>query len=639
MSRHSQRAVAALVIGAFLLVLSEGFGAPASAQEATSQSAPAAEEAYGFAFQNAEIAQVAQEIFGSLGVKYTIDPSASGRVSFRIEQRLTKPQLLQAFETALAAHNLALVQSGDALLVTSAAKAKSAAVVRPVAEGVRRAGYDVVAVPLSFAVPSEVAKALEAITGPGIVLYANDRMALLVLGGSGQQLQSALESIRVFDQNGLDGARIRWFELAQAPAAQVASELGDLIEAAGVSGVRVAALKRLNGVILFGNTDLALNQVASWIPRLDAPTKDSVASLWVYRPKNTSSEALARTLNAITGSQSSAEQAAAAPSSSSRRQADADARPALQTSSIAREASDEDTVRAAVDKETNTLLISAPAWRWVQLQRILAEIDRPQPQLLIEATILEVVLSKEFRLGVDWSVLSQEGRLTASSVNNVSGRIGPSFPGLSITFIDVDVQAAIAALGSKSTVEVISAPKIVTLDNHPARLQVGDEVPIVRQTAQSSNAGDTPIINSVEYRNSGVILNVTPRVSGEDRVTLEIAQEVSSVARTVTSGIDSPTIQQRKLESTLVLWDGAVVALGGLISRTRDLGNSGVPYLKDIPGLGSLFRESTRNEGRTELIVLLKVTIIHDSAASTAAMTDFLRDLKEINARGLLNAR
>jgi len=298
----------------------------------------------------------------------------------------------------------------------------------------------------------------------------------------------------------------------------------------------------------------------------------------------------------------------------------------------------EEAIRAAVDKETNALLISAPAWRWVQLQRILAELDRPQAQVAIEATVLEVSLRNEFRLGVDWSVFADNDRLNVRLSGADNGGIAPVNPGFSVTFLGSDIQAAVSALGSRTNVEVVSAPKIVALDNRPARLQVGDEVPIITQASRSTADDNAPIVNSVAYRNSGVILSVTPRISGEDRVTVEVSQEVSSVVQTRSSGIDSPTIQQRRLESTLTLWDGGVVALGGLMSRTRDRGNSGIPGLKDVPGLGHLFRTSSRNEGRTELIVLLKVRIIRDQAGAAASMTDLASDLREIRARGMLDA-
>jgi general secretion pathway protein D len=133
-----------------------------------------------------------------------------------------------------------------------------------------------------------------------------------------------------------------------------------------------------------------------------------------------------------------------------------------------------------------------------------------------------------------------------------------------------------------------------------------------------------------------VILTVTPRVTGEDQLVLEVNQEVSTSAKTVSSGIDSPTISQRRFESTLIMHDGGVVALGGLISATRSVGDSGVPYLKDLPALGSLFKSQTRSQDRSELIVLLTAHIIRDQPSASAVMSNLLTDMKELQARGML---
>jgi general secretion pathway protein D len=592
------------------------------------------EAAYTFAFQDADVVLATQEVLGAIGAPFTIDPSVTGKISFRIEQRLTKAQLLQAFEAALAANNIALVRNGESLTVTSKARARSTAVLRPLGDGPRRMGYEVVAVPLSYASATEVGKALEAISGEGAVLYADDKLGLVVLGGAGQELQSALDTLKIFDQSALQNSRIRWFDLSNASAATVASELEGMMKAGGMSGVNVLPLKRLNGLLIFARTSKPLDELSPWVFRLDAPTKDTATSLWVYHPRNTTAEALSKTLNSVLGSSMTIERTASTTSAPVQTSTTG----ASVTSNVGGLADIEETVRAAVDRDTNTLIVSAPAWRWIQIQKILAELDKPQSQVLIEASILEVTLGDNFRFGVDWTVFGNDHHIQASNVANRAGSISPTYPGFSITFLDTDVQAAISALGARTSVEVVSAPKIITLDNRAAHLQVGDQVPIVTQTSQSTATPNAPVINNVDYRNSGVILNVTPRISGADRIVLEVSQEVSSVVQTATSGIDSPTIQQRKFESTLTLRDGGVVALGGLISRSRNQGDTGVPGLKNVPVLGRLFKTATRDGTRTELIVLLRARIMTEPNQADGVMQTLFNDMRELKGRGLLDA-
>lgn len=629
----------ALVLGAVAPVL-----APASAMAQTVRADR--EASYSFAFQDADVGQAAREVFEAIGVAYTIDPSVNGKISFRIEQRLTKAQLLQAFEAALAANDVALVRNGESLLVTAKTRARSVASLRSLGEGPRSLGYEIVAVPLSFALPTEVAKALDAISGKGLVLHADDHLGLIVLAGGGQELKSALDTLQLLDQSGLRETRLRWFDLSNASAATVAAELEGMIKASGVSGLNVLPLRRLNGILVFGRTDKALNDITPWVYRLDAPTKDTATALWVYHPRNTSAEALGKTLNSVLGGQGGLE---ATPSPAAVRESvSAQTVGSGETvtvggltggASVGPGGVAGESVRAAVDKDTNTLIVSAPAWRWVQIQKILAELDKPQSQVLIEASVLEVTLGDNFKFGVDWTIFGDNRRVQATNTIGTSGTIRPTYPGFSITFLDTDVQAAINALGARTGVEVVSAPKIITLDNKTAHLQVGDQVPVVTQTSQSTQTTNAPIVNNVDYRNSGVILSVTPRISGEDRIILEVSQEVSSVIQTKSSGIDSPTIQQRKFESTLTLRDGGVVALGGLISRTRNEGNSGVPGLKDVPGLGRLFKTATRDTARTELIVLLRARVLTEADQSDGAMRNLFNDMRELNARGLLDGR
>lgn len=589
-------------------------------------------ETYAFAFQNADIGLVVEEVLGQAGVAYTLDPAVSGKISFRIEQRLTREQLLAALEAVLGANSVAIVRNGETLMITPQAKARSSAEIRR-PDGLRGAGYEVVAVPLGYAQPSEVARALEAISAADTVLYSNDKLGLLLLGGSGQQLKSALETLKVFDQSTFEESKIRWFELAQAQATTVAGEVERIVQGAGLVGVSVVPLKRLNGVIVFGRSAESLDEIGRWVQRLDTPGKDMASTLYVYRPQHSSAEALSRTLGGLLGGAG----APSTPSASAPVGTTAGAAPQnapLGPSIGGAAAGGEDEVRVGVDRETNTLLFFASPTRWVQIQRILGEIDRPQRQVLIEASIVEVTLGKAFQFGVDWSVFS--GDLEINSVNNDRGSVGPSFPGFSVAYINDDIAAAVNALGSRTNIEVVSAPKILALDNRTARLQIGDQVPVVTQSSQSTDNPDAPLVNAVDYRSTGVILSVTPRITGGDRLVLEVSQEVSSVARTNTSGIDSPTIQQRRFESALVLQNGATVALGGLISTSRNDNHSGTPFLKDIPGLGPLFRSTTRDSSRSELIVLLSAKILADAAAADRAMTDLAADMKELAARGLL---
>jgi general secretion pathway protein D len=597
-------------------------------------------------------------------------------MSFRIERRLTNGQLLEAFEAALKTSEVAMVRQGDALLLEPRAKAKGSAGLATLGGGgVHGVGYETLAVPLAYAAPSEVAKALQAIAPSDIVVYVDDKQGLLILGGDPPELEAAVQMIRTFDHSGLEAAKIRFFELAQAPADTVSQDLDKVLQASGVSGVTVVPLKRLNGLFVFARTASALDQVGGWIAKLDVPSREPADGFFTYHPRNVSAEELSEAITSVlTGRQASSARspgggvARASSSGGGFRLsgsasggqgaaygggygggafagggAAAQSATPAQTATATRDfaatpGGGEDAssgMRVGFDRGSNTVLVMAPPGRWIQIQKMLQEIDRAPSQVLIEATILEVTLNDQFNLGVDWSVVGADGQLTAQSINNSSGKVGPTTPGLSVTFLGKNLQAAIHALQARTAVEVISNPKILALDNHQAQLQVGDEVPIISQTGQSTTSPGAPVINSVSYLGTGVILDVTPRISG-DRIYLDIDQEVSGTTSNTTSGIDSPTIQQRRLQTTLILDNGGLVALGGLISSTKSTGDTGTPWLNRVPILGLLFKSSSKTLDRTELIVLITAKVVNDKASADRVMSDLLADMKEIERRGLL---
>jgi general secretion pathway protein D len=619
-----------------------------------SVAAPARDPAasYTFAFQDADIAEVAQAILGdALGLTYTVDPAVTGKMSFRIDRRLTGAQLLAAFEAALETNDVVMVRDGDSITLKPRDKAKGSGRLQSLAEGERGVGYQTVAVPLAFAAPSEVAKSLEATGRADMVVDADDKLGLLILGGTGPEIESAVELVRTFDHSGLEDAKIRFFELEQAPADIVARELSQILDASGASSITVVPLKRMNGLFVFARTAEALDEVGKWVEKLDTPSKEQGGSFWVYHPRNATAESLAATLgSALTGVQPAAPTAAQAPSIGGQiampgqgpaaapapAPTQAPAQPALSPSAPANGADGDDPVRIGLDKEANVLLIFASSTRWLQIQKILDEIDQPQGQVLIEASIIEVTLTGQTNFGIDWSVLADNGKFGISSINSPSGTVAAETPGFSVTFLGKNIKAALNALGSNTAMEILSEPKVIVLDNHSAKLDVGDQLPVVTQSAQNTTAAGSPIVNSVNYVNTGVILTVTPRIGGDDKIYLDIDQQVSSGTATTTSSINSPTISTREIQTSLTLQDGGVVALGGLISSNKTSGDTGAPFVKDIPVLGLLFKTTNKSSTRDELIVLIKADILKDKTSSARAMTDMTADMHEIERRGLI---
>jgi general secretion pathway protein D len=260
------------------------------------------------------------------------------------------------------------------------------------------------------------------------------------------------------------------------------------------------------------------------------------------------------------------------------------------------------------DDKNNALVILTTPSQYRLIESALKQLDNVPLQVLIEATIAEVSLNDELKYGIEWFLRSGQSSFTFSSL--ATGAASSAFPGFSYLLNSVNAQVVLNALSNITDVKVISSPQLMVVDNAPARLQVGDQVPIAVQQAVSVISPEAPIVNSIQYRDTGVILEVVPRVNANGLVFLEIIQEVSDVVPTTTSNLDSPTIQQRQIESRVAVQSGETVALGGLIRDSRSNSVVGIPILSEIPVLGSLFRTTDNTIKRTELLVLLTPRVV-----------------------------
>jgi general secretion pathway protein D len=167
----------------------------------------------------------------------------------------------------------------------------------------------------------------------------------------------------------------------------------------------------------------------------------------------------------------------------------------------------------------------------------------------------------------------------------------------------------------------------MVLNNRTAALQVGDQVPIATSSSVSNITPNAPTVNTIQMYDTGIILRVTPRVNRNGRVMMDIAQEVSQSVPTTSSSLNSPTIQQRRVSTSVVVDDGQTVAIGGLIHDNRTLNRTGIPWIKDVPGFGALFGTSDDTVDRTELLVLIKPHVIRNAAAADAATDELSSQL------------
>jgi len=295
-------------------------------------------------------------------------------------------------------------------------------------------------------------------------------------------------------------------------------------------------------------------------------------------------------------------------------------------------------LRIIPNPQNNAVLVYSTPQETETVEAMLRKIDIMPLQVRIDATIAEVSLNDALSYGTQFffksginGALSLGGPAGAALQAAGSGVANP-FPGFVLSGPrNSNGNGALAALQAVTDVRVLSSPQLMVLDNEAARLQVGALVPFLTSSSQSTVTGNAPIVNSVDYRETGVIMQVTPRVNSGGLVTLDISQEVSDVdpAQQV-PGIASPTFSQRTVTSRVVVQDGQTIGLAGLIRDSSSRSNQGIPFLKNIPLLGLLAGQQDNRRGRTELLVLVTPHVIHDQR-DARALTDDLRD-QVINA-------
>ncbi|MCF3945778.1 type II secretion system secretin GspD [Acidiphilium iwatense] len=618
-----------------------------------------------FDFVNANIADVVHTIFGEvLKENYTIDGGVHGKITLQTTRPLPRSAVIPALETSLQMAKLALTREADGYhIVPLAVAAQAGAGNLSVAGGPQTPGYGYEVIPLRYANAAEVDKLIQPLVQPGVQIQVDAARNLLIVAGTTQERAAIADNVRLLDVDWLAGMSYALLPMHYASAASVAAEVDQIIggKASPLNGVvRLIVISQLNAILVITPQDRYLSQVKGWIRRLDQQQASDARQVFVYHVQNGRAADIAGILNKLLGSANAAESSAPPasgqpgsgmasqvsplapqPNGLSAQSSPASAllaptlyggqgaqgtMPSDPTSSAQGGIDNSDSgqsPRITADNANNSLLIYATPDQYRSLQRAIVELDTQPQQVMIEAVVAEVTLTNELRYGIQY--FFQSGRVQSINTLGTAGAIAQQFPGFSaILAPGQNIQFALNALSDLTHVNVISAPKLLVLNNQPAELQVGDDVPIVTQSAQSTVTTGAPLVNTIEYRQTGVILHVTPRINAGGLVTLDISQEVSDVSKTTTSTLDSPTITERKISTVVAVPNGQTVALGGIIQSNTTTDNSGIPILRHIPVLGFLFSNHDTSGTRTELLIMLTPHVVQ-SVSSIQAMTDDLR--------------
>lgn len=483
-----------------------------------------------------------------------------------------------------------------------------------------------VAMPLQYRRPASVIPQAKSLFGDKSITFTPlvESNAVLI-NGPGSMVRSAMQAVESLDQSVLRDKYSMRVNPLYLPAELLAQELNGVLAAQGVAtrlgvgepgAVNLVPVNSANALIVFANSQQALDTVADWVQRLDQPSdSNGGGGMYVYAARHTTVDTMLPVLRALAGAGTAADTAVApaAAAGAGASSAAAGSRPRQSgVSAISGFGG-----QLAGDTVRNMIVFQGDAQSWRAVQGVLARLDQPARQVMIEVTVAEVTLTDELSHGVEWALRNIE-------VNGMSGPLtalagGANAGGLRWAALSSSgqVRATLNLFAKDSRVTILSTPRVMVKSGETASIDVGTEVPIITSQATApdlpSSGGTSSILQSVQYRKTGTLLDIEAVVHSGQRVDLKISQEVSEAVQTETSDISSPSILSRRLETSLSLADGQSTLMGGLISSSQSDGKTKVPLLGDIPILGRAFQTRTRAGVRTELLLLITPYVLEDA--------------------------
>jgi general secretion pathway protein D len=622
-------------------------------------------------FQDADLDVVLDAVAQAVGFNYVLAPEVRRRVT--VQGRVPRRELFDMLLAILEVHGLTAVRSGDLYKIVRIATAQAQGL--PVVVGAEpdpsRRAEEIVTqlIPLRYGSAAELARVLQPLIGRETAVAVHRDTNILMITDSVEKLRRYLSVIRMLDVPTAQ-EQLQIFPLRFADATALAPLITQLVggppaaaprvlpvplpragegpEAAPGPALRESAAGR--AVILADsrtNTLLAvgppsvLERIQTLVTRLDTPSPPA-RGVFVYRVEHLRAKELATTLTGLFRRRAAPEPPAS--------------RPPLQppgppfepspgvpgpgTPLEGEDLTAED-IRVIADEATNSLLVTATPQSWAILQPILQRLDRMPRRVLIEILVAEFTLDDSTSFGIQWALRSDNGiKIGGERLSMGFPTTAPNIVPLPPTFFFIlrsaDVVTLLQAFSAENRVNVLSSPRVLASENKRAQIHVGRSVPILTSQQQpttgvAGQAQPTSVITTtVEYRDTGIILSVTPRVSDNRFVAVDVRQEVSDVIPNQFSSTQSPVFTKRVAETSVVVGESESLILGGLIEEQKVRERTGIPFLSRIPILGYLFGATTEAIRKTELMIIVTPRLVMDPAEAQSVYEEFKRRAPEL---------
>jgi len=595
-------------------------------------------------FDDADIYEVIHTVFGEiLKVNYLVDQKVIGRITFRSVKPIKKQDLLSVISTIFRLNGIGIIEENNIYRIVPLNQIiKEPVDIKFGRKESKITGKSVIQiVPLNFVTAEEMKQILKPFLTIGAIIKEVPGKNCLIIADTDENIIRLLKIIKTFDAEIFTDIKVKMFVIKNFNVRDVLENLQGVFPIFVTSDrealkVRFIPIEKLNSILVVAPSEKYLEQVGKWIDMIDSTFEGTKPKIYVYPLQNSNAKHVAELLQQIfLGVQKTSK--VTSKRVKTKKTTIVAKKPTI--SSPLEEPIITPGTKIFSDEITNSLIILTTPRDYTLIEDVIKKLDILPRQVLIEAIIAEVSLSDELQFGIEWFLRSHFtldntplSWFTASGAPKLSFKSDSPLSSPGFTFAAIDsaglVRGLLQTLSSKSQLNVLSSPHILVADNREAKIQVGNQVPIV--TSETNVSGTTNIQRTIQYRDTGVILKVKPHINDSGIVSLEITQEVSNVREPIIEGVKSPVIFTRSAETTLVVKNGQSIILGGLIQENNETTKEGIPILSDIPIVGSIFGYTKEKKQRTELIVIITPHVVKSISEADLITEEFQKKLKQL---------
>lgn len=589
-------------------------------------------------FDNEPLPSVIRQVLGGvLRVNYAMPPDLTGNVTFRTERPIPADQAIFVLRDILARYNLAIRRVNDVYHVGTVDQLR---LLEVNSEAGLLSDPTTRIVKLQRGNAVEFSRVLTALVPAGTSVSPIESSNSLIVRGRPEDFGSVIALLDTLVETGMTDQRIAIIPLNEAPPDQVAAQVLAAYSAPGLPALSVLPLERRQALLVSSTSTKTIEEVQRLVRELDTDLTER-AELRVVQLTHLNAEEMAKQLVEVFGGEAGSietttarqQKSNIAAAAADRANTGVDARtgsplaPAngdtmTGTDDVLNEATTlltpgSEALSITANPRSNSLLIRSSFKQFRKIKDVVAALDLPEGQVVIEATILEVDINDQLKLGVQFFLEGAGFSARSSELLAAADPGGAGFTGVvGRTIGNVTVEAVLEALQSVTNVKIVSSPYLTVTNNQTARLSVGDQIPFTTASQTSNSGGSVTVTQEVETRDTGVILEVSPQIRPDNSVSLTISQEVSAARAVATGGQQNlnPIISQRSIVSQITVDSGATALLGGLIQERASLTENGVPVLRKIPVIGNVFRQRSGTTQRSELVVLITPRVARRSS-------------------------